>query len=358
MEYRELPDSTAELEQEVLERWDEEDTFRESLRAHEDDPEYVFYEGPPTANGKPGVHHILARTIKDLVARYWTMRGRHVTRIAGWDTHGLPVEVEAEKELGISGKPEIEEIGIDRFVQTCRENLFTYQGGWEELSRRIGYWLDYDDPYVTYHPDYIESVWWAVERIHEEGLLYQGYKSLPYCPRCGTGLSSHELAQGYEERRDPSLFSLFPVLEDGGTGRHLLVWTTTPWTLVANVAVAYNPELTYVEVEARLDPDGERGKDPADGTPARVVLSRGRASDLFRLEDGAAEGDGGDDRPVARVVREVPAEELDGLSYRRPLDLYPGYRSETGRLHPADFVSDEEGTGLVHIAPAFGADDF
>jgi len=376
MAYRELPQSTSELEQEILDRWDAEDTFRESLREHEGDPEYVFYEGPPTANGRPGVHHILARTIKDLVARYWTMRGRHVTRIAGWDTHGLPVEVEAEKELGISGKPEIEEIGIERFVETCRENLFTYQEEWEELSRRIGYWLDYDDPYVTYHPDYIESVWWALKQIHDEGLLYKGYKSLPYCPRCGTGLSSHELAQGYEKRKDPSLFSLFPVASGAaGTGeeadgtegdaprRYLLVWTTTPWTLVSNVAVAFNPELTYVEVEARLGRGGERGKAVAgEGSPVRVVLSRGRADDLFRLEDGEdGRGDrNGDDaaRPHGRVVREVPADELEDIEYRRPLQLYPGYRSETGRLHPADFVSDEEGTGLVHIAPAFGADDF
>ncbi len=367
MSYRELPESTADLEQEILERWEDEETFRESLREREGDPEYVFYEGPPTANGRPGVHHILARTIKDLVARYWTMRGRHVTRIAGWDTHGLPVEVEAEKELGISGKPEIEEIGIEQFVQTCRENLFTYQEDWEDLSQRIGYWLDYDDPYVTYDPDYIESVWWAVKQIHDEGFLYQGYKSLPYCPRCGTGLSSHELAQGYEQRKDPSLFSLFPVVSgDAGDGmprRHLLVWTTTPWTLVSNVAVAFNPALTYVEVEARLGRSGQRGKGVAeDGCPARVLVSRGRADDLFRLEnadDRSDEEDGGPaDRPSGRIVREVPADELAELEYRRPLDLYPGYREETGRLHPAEFVSDEEGTGLVHIAPAFGADDF
>ncbi|MDP2498343.1 MAG: isoleucine--tRNA ligase [Candidatus Palauibacterales bacterium] len=367
MSYRELPESTSDLEQEILERWEEEDTFRESLREREGDPEYVFYEGPPTANGRPGVHHILARTIKDLVARYWTMRGRHVTRIAGWDTHGLPVEVEAEKELGISGKPEIEEIGIERFVQTCRENLFTYQEEWEDLSRRIGYWLDYDDPYVTYHPDYIESVWWAVKQIHDEGLLYQGYKSLPYCPRCGTGLSSHELAQGYEQRRDPSLFSLFPVVSGDGGGdaprRHLLVWTTTPWTLVSNVAVAFNPELAYVEVEALLGRSGERGRVGEEGgaRTARVLLSRGRAEDLFRLEgsDGSGDGEGGSpERPRGRIVREVPSGELEGLEYRRPLHLYPGYREESGRLHPAEFVSDEEGTGLVHIAPAFGADDF
>jgi isoleucyl-tRNA synthetase len=352
MPYRELPDGVEELEAEVLRRWREEDTFRRTLEARSEEPEFVFYEGPPTANGRPGVHHILARTLKDLVARYWTMKGRHVTRIAGWDTHGLPVEIEAEKQLGISGKPEIEELGVGRFNEVCRENLFTYTQDWERLSERIGYWLDYDDPYITCSPEYVESVWWAVRRIHEEGLLYKGHKVVPYCPRCGTGLSSHEVAQGYAEREDPSLYTLFPVVEDegaagdadarggGGADRHLLVWTTTPWTLVSNVAVAFSPELEYVEVEA-VPPAAEPG-----AGPARMVLSRGRAEELFDL-------DGSD----ARLLRTVPPGELEGLTYRRPLRLYPGYDEATGRIHAADFVSDEEGTGLVHIAPAFGAED-
>jgi isoleucyl-tRNA synthetase len=327
MPYRDLPDSIGELEREVLELWEREDTFRRSLRMREGAPDFVFYEGPPTANGKPGVHHVLSRTIKDAVARHRAMAGFHVTRIAGWDTHGLPVEIEAEKRLGISGKPEIERIGIERFNQACRENVFTYKEEWERLSRRIGYWLDYDDPYITFEPDYIESVWWALSEIDRKGLLYLGYKVLPYCPRCGTGLSSHEVAQGWQDRTDPSVTVRFPVA--GEPGRSLLVWTTTPWTLVSNVAVAFGPEVPYVEVER----DGER-----------FVLGRARVAELF-----------GED---ARIVRDVSPEALSALEYVRPFDLVPTYPETTGRLWPAAFVSDEEGTGLVHIAPAFGADDF
>ena len=327
MAYRDLPDSIEALERELLDLWEREDTFRRSLERREGAPEFVFYEGPPTANGKPGVHHVLARTIKDAVARHRAMAGFHVTRIAGWDTHGLPVEIEAEKRLGISGKPEIEKIGIAEFNRVCREGVFTYKEEWERLSRRIGYWLDYEHPYVTFTPDYVESVWWALSEIHAKGLLYLGYKVLPYCPRCGTGLSSHEVAQGWDERTDPSVTVRFPVA--GEPGRSLLVWTTTPWTLVSNVAVAFGPHLRYVEVER----DGER-----------FVLCQSRASALF-----------GED---VRVVRDVTAEELAGLEYERPFDFVPSYPERRGRLWPASFVSDEEGTGLVHIAPAFGADDF
>ncbi|MDT8435916.1 MAG: isoleucine--tRNA ligase [Gemmatimonadota bacterium] len=327
MSYPPLPDSIGALEQEVLERWTAEDTFHESLRQREGAPSFVFYEGPPTANGRPGVHHVLARTIKDTVARHRAMCGFHVTRIAGWDTHGLPVEIEAEKHLGISGKPEIERIGIAEFNRICRENVFTYKEDWERLSRRIGYWLDYDRPYVTFTPEYVESVWWALSEIDRKGLLYRGHKVLPYCPRCGTGLSSHEVAQGYADRTDPSVTVRFPVA--GEPGRYLLVWTTTPWTLVSNVAVAFGPDVPYVEVER----EGER-----------YVLGRSRVASLL-----------GED---ARVVRDVEAAELAELVYERPLDLLPSYRERTGRLVPAGFVSDAEGTGLVHIAPAFGADDF
>ncbi|MDX1579021.1 MAG: class I tRNA ligase family protein, partial [Gemmatimonadota bacterium] len=184
--YRSIPESVTGLEEEILRRWDEEDTFARSLEARSEADDFVFFEGPPTANGRPGVHHILGRTIKDLLARYRTMAGYRVHRIAGWDTHGLPVELETEKQLGISGKPEIEELGIARFNEVCRENIFTYQDEWEKLSRRIGYWLDYDHPYVTCSPDYIESVWWALSEIERRGLLYRGHRIVPYCPRCGT----------------------------------------------------------------------------------------------------------------------------------------------------------------------------
>ncbi|MFQ5746232.1 MAG: isoleucine--tRNA ligase [Gemmatimonadota bacterium] len=329
MTYRDLPEGEGALEEETLALWQREDTFARSLERRSRDPEFVFYEGPPTANGRPGVHHIISRTIKDAIARYRSMTGWHVTRIAGWDTHGLPVEIEAERRLGISGKPEIEKIGIEAFNRICRENLFTYKEEWERLSLRIGYWLDYANPYITCSNEYVESVWWALAEIDRRGLLYRGHKVVPYCPRCGTGLSSHEVALGYADRSDPSAHVRFPIV--GEEERALLVWTTTPWTLVSNVAVAFGPRLDYVEVS---DPRGS----------GSLILSRARAEALFgeRLE----------------VLRPVPAGELAEIRYRRPLDWTPAYAEREGGVAPADFVSDDEGTGLVHIAPAFGADDF
>lgn len=329
MRYPELPPSLLELEQEVLQRWREEDLFRRTLEVTEGMEPFVFYEGPPTANGRPGLHHILSRTIKDLVCRHRTMLGRSVTRIAGWDTHGLPVEIEAEKRLGISGKPEIEKVGIAEFNRACRESVFTYKEEWERLSERIGFWLDYSNPYVTYHPKYIESVWWVLKQMAERGLLYRGHKSVPFCPRCGTGLSSHEVAQGYKDVSDPSLFVTMELLD--GSGRKALVWTTTPWTLVCNTALAIHPGLAYVEVEH----DGER-----------LVMARDRVQAVF--------GD------RANVAREVSARDLIGVPYQRPLELVPQERGGdvAWRIVPGYFVSGEDGSGIVHIAPAFGADDY
>ena len=217
MTYPDLPESRQTLEEECLALWREEGLFEKTVKATAEGEPFVFYEGPPTANGKPGLHHLISRTIKDLVCRYRTMQGRQITRIAGWDTHGLPVEIEAEKRLGISGKPEIEAFGIARFNEACRESVFTYKEEWEALSERIGYWLDYSNPYVTFHADYIESVWWILAQLAERDLLYRGFKSVPYCPRCGTALSSHEVAQGYREVVDPSVFFLAPVLTDDGS---------------------------------------------------------------------------------------------------------------------------------------------
>ncbi|MGD2069339.1 MAG: isoleucine--tRNA ligase [Gemmatimonadota bacterium] len=338
MTYPELPDSLQALEEEVLERWREEDLFRRTLEATADGEPFVFYEGPPTANGQPGLHHIISRTIKDLVCRYRTMQGRHVTRIAGWDTHGLPVEIEAERKLGISGKPEIEAVGIARFNEACRESVFTYKEEWESLSERIGYWLDYSRPYVTFHADYIESVWWVLKSLAEKGLMYRGHKSVPYCPRCGTALSSHEVAQGYEEIEDPSLTFLCPWLGDDGSpdpeGRTFVVWTTTPWTVPANVGLAVHPDLTYVEVE---DPR-------VDGR--RLVLAEAR---LEAVVDG--------DPPV---IRRWSGSELSGVRYRRPMDVVPepDERGNAWTVVVEDFVSAEDGTGIVHMAPAFGSDDY
>jgi isoleucyl-tRNA synthetase len=334
--FPDLPASTGDLEQEVLGCWREEDTFHRSLQQTVDGEPFVFYEGPPTANGRPGMHHVFARTIKDAVARFRTMQGRYVPRMAGWDTHGLPVEIEAEKRLGISGKREIEQLGIARFNEVCRESVLQYTDEWERFSERIGYWLDYSDPYVTYHADYVESVWWLLKQIADRGLFYRGHKILPYCPRCGTGLSSHEVAQGYQDVKDPSLYLSMPLLDEGGAeeGRELLVWTTTPWTLVSNTALAVNPEIEYVEV-------AHQGR--------RYVLARARVAALFGSEEG--------------IAGTVAAAELVGRPYRRPFEWVaagddPEQAARAWRVYPAPWVTDEDGTGIVHTAPAFGADDF
>src|SRR5215213_7519523 len=342
--YPELPKTTGELEDEVLGRWKAEDTFRatlarsrERMRATGASP-FVFFEGPPTANGRPGIHHMLSRAIKDTVARFRTMQGRYVPRMAGWDTHGLPVEIEAEKKLGISGKRDIEALGIARFNEVCRESVLTYTEEWERFSGRIGYWLDYSKPYVTYHRDYVESVWWLLKQISERGLFYRGHKILPYCPRCGTGLSSHEVAQGYKDVKDPSLYVMLPVVGPDGQpeGREFLVWTTTPWTLVSNVALAVHPELSYVEVE-------HEGR--------RLILARARVAPLFGSEDG--------------IRAEIPAQELVGLRYQRPFDWVDPRQYGTAeqaanawQVVPATFVTAEDGSGIVHMSPAFGADDY
>jgi isoleucyl-tRNA synthetase len=333
--YPDLPASVGELEEDILLRWEGENTFGQSLEQTAEGEPFVFYEGPPTANGRPGIHHVFARTIKDAVARFRTMQGRYVPRMAGWDTHGLPVEIEAEKALGISGKPEIERVGIARFNEVCRESVLRYTADWERFSARIGYWLDYTDPYVTFHSSYIESVWWSLKQIAERGLIYRGHKILPYCPRCGTGLSSHEVAQGYREVKDPSVYLTMALAESGEEARELLVWTTTPWTLVSNVAVAVDPNLTYAEVE-------HEGR--------RLVVARARVAALFGAD--------------AEVVREFPGRELVGRRYQRPFEwLEPRDEPEGAvvrawRVVAADFVSDEDGTGLVHMSPAFGADDY
>ncbi len=328
MRYPPLPASRAALEESVLETWREEDTFSRTLEATRDGEHFVFFEGPPTANGRPGLHHIISRAIKDLVCRYQTMLGRHVTRIAGWDTHGLPVEIEAQKRLGIEDKREIEERGIAWFNERCKESVFTYKDEWERFSERIGYWLDYSRPYVTFHAEYVESIWWILKQLAERGLLYRGHKVVPWCPADRTVLSSHELSLGYREVEDPSLWVMLELLD--GSGRHLLVWTTTPWTLVSNVALAVNPQVEYVEV----DQEGRR-----------LIAARSRAAALFGEE---------------RIVGRVEVGELLGAKYRRPFDLIPAAEARgcAWEIIPGDFVSDEEGSGIVHMAPAYGADDY
>ena len=326
-----------ELERAQLERWKEEDLFRRSVEAARDGEPFVFYEGPPTANGRPGIHHVFARTIKDLVCRYQAMQGRSVTRMAGWDTHGLPVEIEVEKQLGISGKRDIEDkIGVAKFNELSRQSVFKYQADWEELSDRIGYWLDYDHPYITCSNDYVESVWAILARLHERDMLYRGHRVLPYCPRCGTVLSSHELAQGYETVRTSSVYVTFPLAD--GSGRELLVWTTTPWTLLSNVAVAVHPELEYGEYAI-----GDR----------RLILATARA------ELASSSAKGAPSFADVAASRTFPGAELVGLRYERPLEFVAlPDDAESRVVVPGDFVTADDGTGLVHMAPAFGADDF
>jgi isoleucyl-tRNA synthetase len=323
------------LELQQLERWKAEGLFRQTLERTKGGKPFVFYEGPPTANGRPGIHHVFARTIKDLICRYQAMQGRSVTRIAGWDTHGLPVEIEIEKELGLKGKKDIEAFGVAEFNARARASVFRYKADWETLSDRIGYWLDYDRPYITYSREYVESVWWLLHRLRERDLLYRGHRVLPYCPRCGTVLSSHELAQGYEEVRDRSIYVTFP-LEDGSS-RELVVWTTTPWTLPSNVAAAVHPDLEYRTFTSARHPG--RG----------FVAAAARAEALAAVLGAEA----------LEASAPYPGRELAGLRYRRPLDVVPLPNDRAhGVIVAGTFVTADDGSGIVHMAPAFGADDF
>lgn len=327
------------LEQDVLARWRERDVFQESVRRRQGAKPWVFYEGPPTANGKPGVHHVLARVFKDIYPRFQTMRGRLVERKGGWDTHGLPVEIAVQKQLGIENKHEIEQYGIAEFNQKCRESVFEFLEDWNALTERIGFWVDLDDPYRTLDPTYIESIWWALRQIADKGLLYEGHKVVPYCPGCGTALSSHEVAQGYKDVIDPSVYARLPVVEDGGPvqrGDELIIWTTTPWTLVSNAAVAVHPEMTYVR--AKTGP-----------LEAPVIVAEALVEKVLgTAEDGV------------KVLDRFPGAALDGVRYEPPFPYIPGkeYGERGHTVLLADFVTADDGTGLVHTAIAFGEDDF
>ena len=261
-----------DMELKVLRYWQTHEIFHKSMSSREGSPEYVFYEGPPTANGKPGVHHVLARAFKDIFPRYKTMRGYHVSRRGGWDTHGLPVEIEVEKKLGFTNKQQIEDYWIGKFNDLCRESAFTYIQEWEKLTDRIGYWVDLTNAYITYTNEYIESVWWILKSFWEKNLLYQGYKVVPYCPRCGTPLSDHEVAQGYRDASDPSVFVRMPLVDTPGTS--LLVWTTTPWTLPANVAVAAGAEIDYVTVERQMEDGSKEELILAESLVERVIAKK------------------------------------------------------------------------------------
>ena len=312
------------LEEEILERWRERDVFGESVRRRAGAEPFVFYEGPPTANGRPGAHHVLSRVFKDVFPRYRTMRGRLVHRKGGWDCHGLPVELEIEKQLGFHSKDDIERYGVAEFNAKCRESVLRYIDEWNRLTERIGFWLDTDDAYFTLDDSYIESVWWSLKQVWDRGLLYEGYKVVPYCPRCGTALSSHEVSLGYRDVVDPSVFVRFPVR--GEEGVSLLGWTTTPWTLLSNAALAVNPEVTYVR--ARV---GDETLIMAEALVERVL------------------GEG---------VQTSGPVEVEGLAYEPPFPYIADYGERGHTVLPADFVTVDDGTGVVHTAVAFGEDDF
>lgn len=319
------------LEEEILKFWNTSRIFEKTNEQRQGAPEYVFFEGPPTANGKPGVHHVLARAFKDMFPRYKIMRGYHVVRRGGWDTHGLPVEIEVEKRLGFNTKRQIEEFGIEKFNELCRKSAFEYIREWEKLTERIAFWVDLEDAYVTYTNDYIESVWWILKNFWDKGLLYQGYKVVPYCPRCGTPLSDHEVALGYDEATDPSVFVRLPLVDKPATS--LLIWTTTPWTLPANVAVAAHPDVDYVVVEHPLP----------EGGVERLILAEALVEKVFREES-------------VRVVERFKGKKLKGTRYQ-PLFTFLPVDKPAHYVVLGDFVTTDEGTGLVHIAPAFGAED-
>lgn len=320
-----------QMELAILKFWQEREIFKRTSQLREGGPEYVFFEGPPTANGKPGVHHGLARAFKDLFPRYRVMRGEHVIRRGGWDTHGLPVEIEVEKKLGFTSKQQIEEYGIDRFNELCRQSAFEYIQEWERFTDRLGFWVDLNDAYITYTNEYIESVWHILKSFWDQDMLYQGYKVVPYCPRCGTPLSDHEVSQGYADAEDPSIYVRFPLADEPGTS--LLVWTTTPWTLPGNVAVAAHPEEEYVKVERQTE----------DNSTERLILGKALLEKVFGDED-------------IKVLETFKGRKLKGLRYQ-PLFTFLPVEKTAYYVVLQDYVTMDDGTGLVHTAPAFGGED-
>ena len=318
------------LEENILKMWKKQDIFKKTVEQRKDGPNYVFYEGPPTANGRPGVHHVLARAFKDMFPRYKTMRGYHVSRRGGWDTHGLPVEIEVEKQLGFNNKQQIEEYGIDKFNELCRKSVFTYIQDWEKLTDRIAFWVDLEDAYVTYTNEYMESVWSILKNFWDKDLLFKGYKVVPYCPRCGTPLSDHEVALGYDDAVDPSVFVRMPLVDKPDTS--LLVWTTTPWTLPSNVAVAVHPEVDYVTVER-----------DNNGTKEKLILAKSLVEKIFKDEE-------------VKVVDTFKGKKLKGVKYN-PLFTFVPPDKPAYFVVMGDFVTTEDGSGLVHQAPAFGQED-
>ncbi len=352
-----------QIEENILSLWKNNNVFERSVEGRRGAPRFVLYEGPPTANGSPGIHHVLARVFKDVIPRYKAMKGFYAPRIAGWDTHGLPVELEVERKLGFSSKTDIEQFGIDKFNAQCRESVFSYLKEWEAMTERIGFWVDLKHPYITMDNNYIETCWWAIKQMWDKGLIYQGYKVTPHCPRCGTSLSSHEVAQGYQDVNDISIYVRFRlsrrtqpaiarnVLEKLGWDSQkaewkgeipsLLAWTTTPWTLTGNVALAVAPDEDYVLVQTSSQ----------QGVTERLILARALLDQALGPENW-------------QVLEEFQGKDLAGILYERHYEPKPEFVADDRHWRPenhvvsADFVSMEDGTGIVHIAPAFGEEDY
>ena len=317
-------DGYPQIEEKILEFWRENKIFEKSIENRDVNKSFAFYEGPPTANGKPGIHHVMARTLKDLVCRYKTLQGYRVERKAGWDTHGLPVEIEVEKRIGIKHKSEVTEFGVEKYNQACRDSVFTYLDLWEKMTTRMGYWIDLDSAYITLSNNYIESVWWALKTLFEKGLIYKDYKIVPQDPKSETVLSSHELALGYRETKDPSVYVFFKLKDKD---EYFLVWTTTPWTLISNVALAVGPEVNYVKINL----DGKK-----------IILAKERLSVI----DGEYE-----------ILEELKGKQFEGQEYEQLME-YVKPDKKAFFVTTAEFVSTEDGSGIVHIAPAFGQDDY
>lgn len=320
-----------EMEEGILKYWKEKDIFQKSTDNRAGKKEFIFFEGPPTANGKPGVHHVLSRSFKDVVLRYRTMQGCHISRRGGWDTHGLPVEIEVEKKLGFTNKQQIEDFGIDKFNKLCKESAFTNIQEWERMTERVAYWVDLSTAYVTYKDEYIESEWSILKNFFDRNLLYQGFKVVPYCPRCGTPLADHEVAQGYQEAEDPSIYFRLQLIDQPDT--NLLVWTTTPWTLPANVGVAAHPDVTYVKIERTKE----------DGATEKLIMAETLVPVVLPGEE-------------VKILETYKGSDLKGWRYE-PLYRFLPLEKPAHRIVLADYVTTEDGTGLVHIAPSFGAED-
>ena len=321
----------------VLDSWNKNNVFEKSITEREGCPQFVFFEGPPSANGHPGIHHVLARTIKDTFNRYKTMKGFQVHRKAGWDTHGLPVELEVEKLLGLDGKDQIEKYGVEPFINKCKESVWKYKGMWEDFSSTVGFWADMENPYVTYDNNFIESEWWALKKIWDKGLLYKGFKIVPYCPRCGTPLSAQEVAQGYKDVKERSAIVRFKVKDEDA---YILAWTTTPWTLPSNIALCVNPEEDYAKVKC------------ADGYTYYMACAL-----LDTILGKFAE----EDKPAYEVLETYKGKDLEYKEYE-PLyqcayDCAAKQKKKAFFVTCDDYVTLTDGTGVVHLAPAFGEDD-